>query len=264
MTLDLTVNYLLLGVGAGILAGMLGVGGGQIIVPGMIYVLRSNGVAHEMQMHIALGTSLATIFITSLSSIYSHHRHQAVDWQIMRSMTPGILLGALVGAQFTSGISGAVLQVVFGVFLLLLALQMGFNLRPEATRGLPGQWGLLGVGSAIGGVSAIVGVGGGSMVVPYLSWCGISVKRAVATAAACGAPLAFGGAVGFALSGWRPMATMPGYIGYIYWPAALTIGCSSMAMAYLGARLAHRLPTAALKRFFAAFLAIAGIRILYL
>jgi hypothetical protein len=260
--LSLLGTCVLLGAAAGLLAGLLGVGGGQVIVPGLLYLFAEQRVPEELRMHLALGTSLATIFLTSCASVHAHARLGAVHWQVVRRLGPGIIAGSLLGSRVAGALRGEVLAVVFGGFLLALALQMALELRPAASRRLPGRVGLVGVGGAVGVVSALVGVGGGSMVVPLLTWCNVPMRNAVATAAACGLPLAASGALGFALSGLGRAGLPPGSTGYVYWPACLVLALASLGTAGFGARLAHRLPTATLRRVFAAFLAIAGVRIL--
>jgi len=254
--------YVLLGCGAGMLAGMLGVGGGQVIVPGLMYAFHRHGVAAEVFMHVAIGTSLATIALTSLSAVWAHHRRGAVLWDVVARFTPGIIIGALAGAWCADYLRSRALMVLFGVVLIALALQMLFAFSPKPSRRLPGRGALTGVGAGVGWLSALVGIGGGSMVVPFLVWCNRPLPRAVATAAACGLPVALAGAAGFAIAGWGNAALPAWSGGYIHWPAALGIAAAGMLTAPLGARLAHALPTRTLKRIFSVFLAIAGARIL--
>ena len=256
------VLYMVLGSGTGILAGMLGVGGGQIIVPGLIYVFYRQGVSPEILMHVAIGTSLATIAFTSISAIYAHHRRGAVMWDVFAQFTPGILTGALVGAACADFLRSKTLMIIFGVVLIILAFQMMFEFNPKPSRSLPSGTSMSVTGAAIGWVSSLVGVGGGSMTVPFLVWCNQSIQTAVATGAACGFPLALAGTIGFAVAGWQESGQMAWSTGYIYWPACLGIVVTSMLFAPLGATLAHSLPTKAIKRFFSIFLIIAGVRIL--
>lgn len=257
------IAYLLLGGIAGLLAGMLGVGGGLVIVPVLAWLFYHAGMAPDVVMHLAIGTSLATIVLTSLSSILAHHRRGAVLWGVFRRMTPGILVGAALGAVLADRLPSDTLRLIFGIFELGVALQMGLNLRPAAHRGLPGKWGMSGVGSLIGLVSAVVGIGGGTMTVPFLQWSNVAMRQAVATSAACGLPIAVAGAMGFIVTGWNAPVLPPWSSGYLYWPAFVGIVVASMMFAPLGAQLAHRLPGAVLKRFFALFLALLGLRMLW-
>lgn len=254
--------YLLLGAGVGVVAGLLGVGGGLIIVPVLIMLFQSYDFSSAIITHLAVGTSLTTIILTSISSVRAHHLHEAVLWPVFRRLAPGIVAGTLLGALLASVISSAALKSFFGFFELAVALQMGLAIRPPASRGLPGRFGMSLAGSVIGVVSALVGIGGGTLTVPFLVWCNISIQQAVATSSACGLPIAVAGAVGFMLTGWQNPSLPPGSTGFVYWPAFFGIVVTSMLTAPLGARLAHRLPARSLKKVFAIFLAILGIRML--
>lgn len=254
--------YMALGAFAGTLAGLLGVGGGLVIVPSVAWVLHLQGVDEAVIMHLAIGTSLATIVITSLSSVRAHHRHGAVLWPVFKRLTPGIVIGALAGATVADALSSDVLRVVFGVFVLSVAAQMAFAGPPAPHRALPGNPGMLAAGGVIGALSAIVGIGGGSLTVPFLTWCNTSIRHAVATSAACGLPIAVAGAAGFAVNGLDNPRLPAWSLGYVYGPALLGIAFVSMLFAPLGAKLAHTLPTGLLKKIFAGFLAIVGVKML--
>jgi uncharacterized membrane protein YfcA len=254
--------YLALGAFAGTLAGMLGVGGGLVIVPVLAWVFVGFGFDSGVIMHLAVGTSLATIVFTSISSVRAHHRRGAVQWPAVWRLMPGIVLGVMVGALVAERLPTAALRNVFGIFELLVAAQMGFSLLPEARRSLPGRLGMTLAGSVIGALSAIVGIGGGTLTVPFLLWCGVAMRQAVATSAACGLPIAVAGAVAFAWTGSGNTALPPLSLGYLYLPALLGVAVTSILFAPLGAHLAHRLPTRVLRRFFAVFLAVLGIKML--
>ena len=254
--------YLALGAFAGVMAGLLGVGGGLIIVPALAWIFHWQGMAETVIMHLAIGTSLATIVVTSISSVRAHHRLGAVLWPVFWRLTPGIVVGAWLGAAVADALPGAALRMVFGVFVLLVAAQIGFGAKPAAHRTLPGAAGMFTAGGVIGLVSAIVGIGGGSLTVPWLSWCNTSIRNAVATSAACGLPIALAGAAGFIVTGWSQAELPPWSLGYIYGPAMAGVAVASMLFAPVGARLAHTLPTIALKRVFAGFLVIVGTKML--
>ena len=254
--------YLATGAFAGLLAGLLGVGGGLLIVPILALSFATQGIADEVQMHLAVGTSLATIIFTSLSSIYAHHRRGAVAWPVFRAMTPGIILGALLGAVIARWLPSFSLRTLFGVFELFVALQMALSLKPAPHRGLPGSWGMSGAGAVIGSLSALLGVGGGTLTVPFLLWCNVAIHRAIATSAACGLPIAVAGATGFVISGWHNTLLPEWSSGYLYWPALLGVVTASVLFAPLWARLAHRLPTLVLKRLFALLLLGLALRML--
>jgi uncharacterized membrane protein YfcA len=254
--------YVAIGAVAGVLAGLLGVGGGLVIVPTLVFAFRLQGFDDASVVHLAVGTSLATIVFTSISSVRAHHKRGAVMWPVVTRLAPGLIAGALLGAAIADQLPTPVLSRVFGVFELLVAAQMIRNLRPAPQRQLPGPPGMFAAGGVIGTVSAIIGIGGGTLTVPFLVWCNQDVRKAVATSSACGLPIALGGAVGFAIAGWN-QATLPAWsAGFVYGPALLGVTLASVPFAPLGAWLAHALPTAQLKRIFALLLVALGVRML--
>jgi len=256
------VQYLLLGSFAGLAAGLLGVGGGLIIVPVLVWLLSQQGVSQDIIVHLAVGTSLATIIFTSMSSVRAHHRYGAVQWPFVFNIAPGIIIGALIGAWIARYMPSKVLASFFGIFEILVAIQMGFGVKPHAARNLPSSWIISGVGSVIGSVSAIVGIGGGTMTVPYLVWCNVAMRKAVATSAAVGLPIAVAGAVGFIWTGWEHSSLPKDNWGFIVPQAFIGIVLASVLFAPLGAKLAHQLPALLLKRVFALFLFLLGVRML--
>ncbi|WP_323846800.1 sulfite exporter TauE/SafE family protein [Microbulbifer magnicolonia] len=261
--------YLAVGAAAGTIAGLFGVGGGLIIVPALVLVFTAMGIAPQILTHMAVATSLATIVITSLSSIRTHHLKGAVDWSIFLSMTPGILLGSWLGGVTAHLLPGAWLQLLIGIFALLIAAKMWLDgLRhaqlPEDGSRLPGAPLLAGAGGFIGWASAIFGIGGGSLTVPFLSRCRVQMQRAVATSAACGLPIAIAGAISFAVQGWRDELLPRWSSGYIYWPAFFGIVVASTPFARFGANLAHRLSPQLLKNCFAGLLCVIGLRFIWL
>ena len=243
--------YLLLGAAAGVLAGLFGVGGGLIIVPVLVYSFQAQGFAPEVLTHMAVGTSLATIAFTSINSIRAHQRRGAVRWEIVRWLTLGILGGSVRGGLTASWLHGDLLQKVIGVFAISMAAQMTFNLQPKASGGVPGKAGLGVAGTLIGWASAIIGIGGGSLTVPFLSWRSVPMQQAVATSAACGLPIAVASALSFIWLG-QGEAQLPDWsLGFVYLPAVLGIAATSMFFARFGAQLAHKLSPLLLKRLFA-------------
>jgi uncharacterized membrane protein YfcA len=251
-----------LGVIAGLLAGLLGVGGGIIIVPTLVFTFHLLDFSDQVLMHMAVGTSLGTIVPTSLGSIYQHQRKQAVLWGLLRPLALGLVLGAILGAWVAEAITGQVLQRMFGAFTLVVAIQMMLGRHPEGQHRPPGSVGLVGVGSVIGMASSLFGIGGGSMMVPFLTWCRTSMQQAVATSSAGGLPIALAGAVSFMATGWN-QPELPAYsLGYLYLPALLGIAVTSIVFAQVGARWAHRLPASRLKKGFALLLVLVGVRLL--
>ncbi|WJW75364.1 sulfite exporter TauE/SafE family protein [Thiohalobacter sp. IOR34] len=254
--------YLASGALAGLLAGLFGIGGGLVLVPVLAWLFARQGLGGDHLMHLAVGTSLATIVVTSLASLRAHHRRGAVDTGVLGRLLPGIVLGGLGGAWLADRLPTDGLRQFFGVFELLVALQMLLAARYRPHRDLPGAAGLFLAGSLIGGVSALLGIGGGTLSVPFLIWCSVPLVRAVGTSAAAGLPIALSGAAGFWLAGLDAPDLPPWSSGYIHWPAWLGISLASMLTAPLGAALAHRLDTRLLKRGFALVLALVGARML--
>jgi len=254
--------YLATGLFAGFLAGLLGVGGGLVIVPALVFIFAAQSFPAEHLMHIALGTSLASILFTSVSSLRAHHAHGAVVWRVVRGISPGIVAGTLLGSLLAAQLSTYFLKVFFIVFLYYVAAQMLLNIKPKPSRQLPGAAGLFAAGGVIGGVSSLVGIGGGTLSVPFMTWCNLKMHQAIGTSAAIGFPIAAAGAVGFLLNGLAASG-LPQYSwGFIYLPALAGLVFASVLTAPFGARLAHRLPVAKLKKIFAALLLVLGTRML--
>lgn len=261
MTLVL-LTYLGVGLMAGILAGLLGIGGGLVIVPMLVYCLTRQAIPPAFIMHIALGTSMASIIFTSISSFRAHHKRRAVHWDVVRRIVPGILVGTFLGSCLASRLPSNFLKGFFVAFLFYVALQMLLDKKPAPSRDFPGQAGMFGVGGVIGVVSSLVGIGGGTLSVPFMIWCNLAVHHAIGTSAAIGFPIAIAGTVGYVVNGW-PLQGLPPYsLGYVYLPALLGIVSTSVLTAPLGVRLAHSLPVAKLKRVFAFLLLIVGSRML--
>lgn len=254
--------YLALGAFAGTLAGLFGIGGGLLIVPVLIFSFGLQGVSSEIAAHLAVGTSLATIVLTSVSSIRSHHNREAVRWDIVRAMAVGIVIGAALGAITASMLTGASLELVIGIFVILVAIKMLLDISPKPGRDVPGKAGLGVAGAGIGWASAIFGIGGGTLSVPFLSWCNLRMQIAVGTSAACGFPIALAGALANVGTGWNHPELPPMSLGFIYLPAFAGIVLTSVPFARVGANLAHRLDAALLKKIFAIFLILVGIRFL--
>ncbi|MDX1458584.1 MAG: sulfite exporter TauE/SafE family protein [Marinobacter sp.] len=254
--------YLGLGALAGTLAGLFGIGGGLVIVPVLIFSFGLQGISPEVAAHLAVGTSLATIVFTSISSIRSHHVKKGVRWELFRPMTAGIVVGAIVGAWTASMLSGPSLELIIGVFVILVALKMLLEVNPKPGRDVPGTVGLSAAGAGIGWASAIFGIGGGTLTVPFLSWCNVRMQQAVGTSAACGLPIAVAGALTNIATGWQQPQLPELSVGFIYLPALIGIVATSVFFARFGAELAHRLDAHVLKKIFAVVLIIVGIRFL--
>ena len=254
--------YGCVGAFVGVLAGLLGVGGGLVIVPILVFSFSLQNVSGEIIMHLALGTSLASIIFTSISSFMAHHRRGAVQWAIVKRIVVGILTGTFLGSCFASLLPTDVLKIFFVTFLYFVAYQFLTNKKPKPSRELPGIPGMFAAGNIIGFISSLVGIGGGAVSVPYMVWCNVPVHRAIGTSAAIGLPIAISGTVGFLFNGWENQL-LPDYsIGFIYLPALIGIAAVSILTAPLGAKLAHSLPVGKLKKIFALLLIIVGTRML--
>jgi uncharacterized membrane protein YfcA len=247
--------YIALGLFTGFSAGMLGIGGGLVMVPTLTMMFAAQtGFPRDEVLHLALGTSIATILFTSLSSLRAHHQHRAVLWDVVIQITPGILLGTLLGTLFASKVPSRPLALFFTIFVCCVALQMILNLKPKPSRELPRAGGVFAIGTGIGLVSALVAIGGGAFTVPFLTWCNVRVQKAIGTSAAVGFPIAVGGSLGYIYNGLGHADLPPLSLGFVYLPALAWMVPPSILMAPLGARLTHRLPVATLKRIFACLL----------
>jgi uncharacterized protein len=260
---EFLIAYFALGLFAGFVAGLLGVGGGLIIVPVLIWLFDAQGISPDIQPHLALGTSLASILFTSASSVRAHHRHGAVDWSTLKRLIPGIIFGTLAGAWLASLIPARPLKIFFVLFLFYAALQMVLNFKPRPHRELPGTLGMFGAGSIIGSVSSWVGIGGGTLSVPFQAWCNVPLHRAIGTSAAIGFPIAAAGAMGYIVGGWHHVDLPLGSLGFLSLPALGGIALGSILTAPLGAKTTHSLPVAKLKKIFALLLLILAIRMTF-
>lgn len=259
------IIYLLIGAIAGFAAGLFGVGGGLIIVPILYIVFTQMNYDPNVIMHIAVGTSLATIIVTSISSVTAHHKKGAVLWPVFRNLAPGLVLGSFLGAGIADLMSGQHLQLVIGVFAVWMAYKMfrGANTVVDPDRLLPSVPFQVAAGGGIGVASAIFGIGGGSLTVPYLNRHGVVMQKAVATSAACGLPIAVAGALGFMWFGAKEQVEVPNTIGYVHVYAFLGISVMSFITAKFGAKVAHRLSPAMLKKCFAGLLVVVGCYFIY-
>jgi uncharacterized protein len=253
--------YLAIGAIVGFFAGLLGIGGGIIIVSSLALMFAAHGFPAQYVMHLAIGTSLAAIIFGSWSSFRAHHRHRAVDWAVVRKMTPGLLAGVFVGAVLARLLTNAFLKYFFLAFTLFVTAQMVFNLRPKPSRQLPGTPALSAVAVAIGICSGLFGGGAAAVGVPFLTWCNVSTHRAIGTVAAMGFPLSLAGTLGYGVSGWGIPELPRWSAGFVYLPAFAGISLTSVLVAPYGARLAHRLKGATLRRIFALFLVAVGIKV---
>ncbi|WP_040727206.1 sulfite exporter TauE/SafE family protein [Thiomicrorhabdus sp. Kp2] len=261
LIIELT-TYLITGAVVGVAAGLLGIGGGLLIVPVLstvfIYFLDVSEV-----VHLAIGTSLATIVVTSFASARAHHGHGAVRWDAFKLLTAGVLLGAFLGGWSSQFVASNMLGIIFGILEVLIAINMLLDLKPSPHRQLPGLVGNSFAGSIIGSLSSLVGVGGGTLTTPYLVWNNISMHQAIATSTAVSLPVAIAGTIGYFIAGLDAENLPTLATGYIYWPAFFGIVLASYFTAPIGARWAHQLPVKLLKRIFGVLLIILAIKMLF-
>lgn len=255
--------YALLGVFTGLMAGLLGIGGGLIVVPALAYLFTAHGtVPDDHLMQVAVGTSLATILLTSIGSVWSHHKQGAVDWSILRRILFGLVIGSVAGSYLAHYLPSDILKKLFGVIEILIALQMAFGRQPAPHRQLPALPGMTATGSGIGVLSSIMGMGGGAISTPFFVWCNVPIRNAIATSAAIGLPAAVAGTAAYVITGCG-IDTLPAMsLGYVYLPAWLGIGVMSILFAKVGAQLTHRLPVPVLKKIFSILLIVLGMRML--
>jgi uncharacterized protein len=257
------IAYLVLGAIAGFLAGLFGVGGGLVLVPVLLLMFDAQQFYAEHIMHLALGTSMATILFTSIASMRKHHQHGAVNWQVVRRITPGILFGTAIGAATASAIPAKGLGIFFALFVYFAAAQILIDKRPHASRQLPGMAGMTLTGTITGWLSSLVSIGGGTIIVPFLLWCNVPIRNAIGTAAAIGFPIAVGGTIGYIAVGSH-IGTLPEpHMGYVYLPALLWVALASVVTAPLGAKAAHRMKVELLRKLFAMLLIVLATKLLF-
>lgn len=261
--LDTVIVFLVLGTIVGFFAGLLGIGGGGIMVPVLTAYFLYKEVPVEFVVHLALGTSMASIIVTSASSLYAHHQHQGILWNVVKAMVPGVLIGTFIATYLASQISSQHLAIFFAIFMAYVSIQMFLNVQAKASRVLPGSTGLFSVGAGIGAVSAVVAIGGGSLTVPFLTWHNVNIKKAIGSSAAVGFPIAIAGTIGYLINGWNVAYQAEYLFGFVYLPAVLLISVMSYFTAPLGAKLAHKLPVPVLKKVFALFLLALGLKMLH-
>mgnify|MGYP002737173997 FL=1 len=262
--IEMILVMLAVGSIAGFIAGLLGIGGGMIIVPVVLWVLQMKGLGGiEHAQHLAVGTSFAIMVFTTFSSVMAQQRKGSVDWAVVRRMAPGMVVGVIIGSMLAKRLSNEALQVFFIVFVVLVALKTLTDAKPKPTRSLPGPAGLAAVGSLFGMASSWVGIGGGSLSVPFMLYCNVPVRTAVGTSAGLAWPIAVAGAVGYLYSGWNVAGLPEGTLGFWYLPAVAVLSVATMLFAPLGVKAAHKLPPEKLKLAFGLLLLVIAARMLW-
>ena len=259
----LIIAMLATGVAGGVLAGLLGVGGGIVIVPVLEFVLELLEVPADFRMHIAVATSLAVIIPTSISSARAHHSRGAVDIELAKRWLPFIALGAIIGVMIASQVSGPTLTTVFAVFAILVAVKMTLPLDQKIiTAEVPKGMATAIVPTSIGTISSMMGIGGGTLTVPALTLMGEPIHRAVGTSALFGLLISIPGTIGFIVSGWGNEQLPPGSLGFVNMAGFALIAPTTVLAAPLGARLAHALSRRKLSLLFGLFLTLVATRML--
>jgi len=255
MFLSDVVLLLLCGSVAGFLAGLLGIGGGMILVPFMIIVFKHLGFNQEHIVHMAIATGMATILFTTSSAIWAHHKHNSIDWKLVASLSPGMVVGGLLGgSKIFEAIHTSWLSLFFALFIVYTSAQMILNKRPSPARSLPGPIGLFLAGGAAGIIASLVGAGGAFITVPFLLWCNVKPHTAMASSSGLGFPIAASATVGYLYGSWGIPNLPAGSLGFVYLPAVACIVTVSIFTAPLGASMARKLDVAQLKRIFGAIL----------
>lgn len=248
------LGYAAIGAAVGFFAGLLGIGGGAIMVPLLVMLFEAQGLPRTHILHLAVGTGMASMLFTSLSSMRAHAVRGVVRWDLAFSLTPGILVGGLLGSATTAWISTQVFASLFTVVVFFAATNILVDRKPKPSRQLPGAIGSMLVGVVISFLSTLAALGGAFLTIPFALYCNVPMLQAIGTAAIVGFPIALAGGIGFIVSGWGQIGLPQHSIGYVYMPAVLGITLASVLTAPLGAAVAHRLPTKRLKRIFALLL----------
>jgi uncharacterized membrane protein YfcA len=263
MSVELILVFLTLGAFVGLMAGLLGIGGGGILVPVLTTIFIYQGFAMNNVVHIALGTSMACIMVTSFSSLRAHHANGAVIWQLVKMMAPAIVVGTFLATFVATQISSKGLAIFFSVFMSYVAFQMFRSKKIQASGSASGKLEFSLVAFGIGAISALVSIGGGSLTVPYLTWRNIDIRKAIGTSAALGFPIAVTGTLGYLINGFAASGTNPEYtLGFVYLPAVLLVTIPSFFTAPIGAKLTQSLPVQALKKIFGVLLLLLSAKML--
>jgi uncharacterized membrane protein YfcA len=248
------LGYAAIGAAVGFFAGLLGIGGGAIMVPLLVMLFEAQGLPQAHILHLAVGTGMASILFTSLSSMRAHAARGVVRWDLALALTPGILAGGLLGSAVTAWISTKVFAALFTGVVFFAATNILIDRKPKPARALPGALGSMLVGMVISFVSSLAALGGAFLTIPFALYCNVPMLQAIGTAAIVGFPIALAGSVGFIATGWAQSGLPPHSVGYVYLPAAFGITLASVLTAPVGAAVAHRLPTKRLKQIFSILL----------
>lgn len=255
--------YLVLGIFAGTLSGIFGIGGGLIIVPTLLFCFKVLNFPHEYSMHMAIGTSLSIILVTIVNSVYGHHLNKNVDWSIMKKILLPIIVGALLGSFTSSYLAADTLEIIFSVYVVIISLKMFSDIKVERSLKKTSNFQYNLVGIIIGFKSAILGIGGGTISIPFLTWRGHSMKTAVGVSAALGLPIALFGTLSYVYNGYGS-PKLPEYsLGYIYLPALLGVALTSVFFARIGVKISQKIQQGPMKKGFAIFLMFVAAKMIF-
>lgn len=264
MTIEWILLFLLIGSFVGFIAGLLGVGGGGILVPVLTYLFTLLEVPMDRVVHLALGTSMSCIVITSFSSMLAQRKQNAIDWSVVKIMSIGVIVGTFLATYLTVFINSLYLAVFFSCFMSFVAFKM---LKPSKLttfkQGINKTTTIF-TSIGIGAISALVSIGGGSLTVPYLVSKNMNIKKAIATSAAVGIPISIAGSAGYVLHGWNHDVMLANTIGFVYIPAFILISITSYLTAPVGVKASHKLPTNSLKIIFSILLFLLSIKMLFI
>ena len=249
--MELVVVFVLAGLAAGFLSGLLGIGGGLVLIPVLAAVFAAQNVDNTVLMPLTMGTSLASILFTSLSSLRAHNARGAVDWTLVRRMTPALAIGSICGALAATRLPCTAMKVAFIIFAVLAACQLMFGAQSRVARPLPRRGGLSAAGGGVGMVCGLVGVGAATLTVPLLTWFSVSLRTSIGSATAFCFPIALAGTVIYIGMGLGTPGLPAFTAGFVHLPALGGVVIASMLAAPAGAATSHRLPVAVLRRVFA-------------
>ncbi|MEP1445895.1 MAG: sulfite exporter TauE/SafE family protein [Paraglaciecola sp.] len=263
MTTEFIIQLAVLGMVVGFAAGLLGVGGGGILVPMLTTMYLSADIVPSHAVHLALGTSMASIITTTFSSAFSHYKNHNLDWHYVKTMVPLIIVGAISTSFLVPIINTTALAIFFSLFMLSISLRLFFNKQQVSTKKsqIPPQVAGLGIGS----ISTLVAIGGAVLSVPYLMSRGIEMRRAIGSSAAIGFPIAISGTIGYAINGHinvEELANNQAIIGFVHIPSVIIISICGFIMAPLGVKLSTKLPVIVLKKIFSVLLVLLSVRML--
>ena len=240
---------------SGFLAGLLGIGGGMILVPFMIAVFNHLDFNQNVIVHMAIATGMATILFTTTSAIWAHHKHNSIDWKLVAALSPGLIIGSLIGgSEIFEAVNTSWLSLFFAIFIVYTSIQMIINKKPTAGRDLPGPTGLFSFGALAGVLSSLVGAGGAFITVPFMLWCNVKPHMAMASSSGLGFPVAAAATIGYMYGSWGNPNLPEGSLGFVYVPAVLCIVVISIFTAPFGAKMARKLNVTQLKRIFGVML----------